>query len=462
MINGLGGNDTIYASMGSDVIDGGDGTGDRLVIAARAPGRFTQSGSQTYVITADSVASSSGSMNTSFSGIEFVTFSNYLTTFGDTIDASGFQSASDELFVLTIFAGDGNDTIIGSAESDRIHAYYGINTIDAGGGWDEVAVRSYVTTGQTIYVTASNGVVQTTQSGVVTNSISNAEVIWVLGNNPAGSVTIDASGLVGFNGFLILGDNVGSDILIGSAGTDIFANVDNYTGGGDTFTGNGGADTFEYTYAIDGMDGDVITDFDWDDIIDLQYNGAYELETWGYELADTFIGNAAFSGHAGEYRYDTLGNTTIIQVDTDGDGIANETLTLTNGAYDLAETETGSNLLQIAGERVIGGEEADTLTGSEVIDLLNGLAGADTMIGLGGSDIYYVDNIGDQTVEAAGEGIDSVFSSVSYTLAANVENLTLTDAPPATGGSGQSAGSLAADYGSARVSAELSPPGQRP
>ncbi|TXQ54509.1 calcium-binding protein, partial [Escherichia coli] len=58
-------------------------------------------------------------------------------------------------------------------------------------------------------------------------------------------------------------------------------------------------------------------------------------------------------------------------------------------------------------------------------DTLDGGAGNDTMIGGRGDDTYIVDSPGDTVVEDAGQGDDTVRSSVTYTLPDNVENLIL-------------------------------------
>ena len=47
------------------------------------------------------------------------------------------------------------------------------------------------------------------------------------------------------------------------------------------------------------------------------------------------------------------------------------------------------------------------------------------MSGGAGNDTYFVDNAADLTIELLGEGVDTVKATVSYTLAANVDNITL-------------------------------------
>src|SRR4030095_16740475 len=58
--------------------------------------------------------------------------------------------------------------------------------------------------------------------------------------------------------------------------------------------------------------------------------------------------------------------------------------------------------------------------------ITSGGGGADTLRGGAGDDTYIVDQSGDVVSELAGEGRDTVKSSTSYTLGANVENLVLT------------------------------------
>jgi len=78
----------------------------------------------------------------------------------------------------------------------------------------------------------------------------------------------------------------------------------------------------------------------------------------------------------------------------------------------------------------------DTISAKGGNDTIDGGAGADYMDGGIGNDTYYVDTWSDnnwaadddQVIEAAASGTDLVYASVSYRLADNVENLTLTGA----------------------------------
>lgn len=96
-----------------------------------------------------------------------------------------------------------------------------------------------------------------------------------------------------------------------------------------------------------------------------------------------------------------------------------ENLTLTGVA---AINATGNELNNV----LVGNANNNTLTAGAGNDTLDGGAGADTMIGDVGDDTYVVDSAADLVTENADEGIDNVRSSVSYTLGANLENLTLT------------------------------------
>jgi Ca2+-binding RTX toxin-like protein len=75
---------------------------------------------------------------------------------------------------------------------------------------------------------------------------------------------------------------------------------------------------------------------------------------------------------------------------------------------------------------VDGGGGDDTLIGGASGETFIGGTGADIMEGRGGNDAYEVDNPGDKVIETAGGGIDIIGSSLTITLIATVENVTLT------------------------------------
>lgn len=135
----------------------------------------------------------------------------------------------------------------------------------------------------------------------------------------------------------------GDDRLFGDAGADRI-------GGGlghDIMTGGGGADIFAFAGLADSQnyalrsDGkkflpDFIADFvSGEDRVDLSAIDA-NAGTGGND-AFTFIGTAAFSGVAGQLRYETGGGQACIFADVDGDGYAD--LTIAANAPSLFATD---------------------------------------------------------------------------------------------------------------------------
>jgi Ca2+-binding RTX toxin-like protein len=149
---------------------------------------------------------------------------------------------------------------------------------------------------------------------------------------------------------------------------------------------------------------------------------------------DTLIGLAGNDILDGGIGSDTMiggpGNDLYV-ADASGDVVTE----LANAGLDTVISAVSTTLSQNVEALVLTGSNAITgtgnslnngLTGNNAANVLDGGAGADILAGLDGNDTYLVDNTGDTVIELANNGTDLVQSSVTYTLAANVEHLTLT------------------------------------
>ena len=133
------------------------------------------------------------------------------------------------------------------------------------------------------------------------------------------------------------------------------------------------------------------------------------------------------STSAGIYaqRYDLNGKPLVESLT--GDAAANKLTWSGTNPFSLDGGAGNDTLTGGSGaDRLDGGTGNDTLIGGSGDDQLIGGTGADSMAGGAGDDTYLVEDSGDTVNEAVNAGTDTVKSSVSYTLSANVENLILT------------------------------------
>ncbi|WP_137808051.1 peroxidase family protein [Pseudomonas sp. G(2018)] len=206
-------------------------------------------------------------------------------------------------------------------------------------------------------------------------------------------------------GVLLQGNNF-ANILTGGAGDDVLLGL----GGNDTLNGLAGIDQL-----FGGTGNDILNGGNDNDVL----NGED-----GNDTLNGGLGADAMNGGAG--------NDTFV-VDNVGDTVT-EAL---GGGIDLVQTSLTNYLLGANVENLTytgvgnftgtGNALANTITSGVGNDVLNGGAGADQLVGGAGNDTYIVDSAADVVVEVTGGGTDTVQTSLaSYTLAANVENLTYT------------------------------------
>ncbi|MDC4378160.1 putative Ig domain-containing protein, partial [Acinetobacter baumannii] len=265
----------------------------------------------------------------------------------------------------TLYGASGNDTLTGQAGNDILYGQAGNDTLNGGTGNDTM----YGGKGDDTYIVDSTADVISESVNEGTDIVQSS-VTYTLVNNVenltlTGTTAINGTGNALNN--LIVG-NSAINTLTGGAGDDYL----NGGGGADKLLGGTGNDS----YVIDNT-GDIVTEN-------------------ADEGMDTVLSSITY----------TLGNNL-------------ENLTLTGAT---AINGTGNALNNV----LVGNSAINTLTAGVGDDYLDGGAGADKLLGGIGNDTYVVDNTGDIVTENAGEGIDTVLSSITYTLSSNLENLTLT------------------------------------
>jgi Ca2+-binding RTX toxin-like protein len=414
-INGLGGNDTIDGGAGADSLDGGTGL-DTL----------------DYSRAASSVAVSL------LAGTGTLGDAN-----GDTV--TGFERVVGSAFHDTLVGGLGNDTLTGGAGADSLDGGAGADSLEGGAGDDTYVVDD---AGDVVLEAAGAG------DDRVIASVSHTLGAGVERLTLSGSANLDGTGnalanrLEGNAGANLLDGGAGADTMAGGAGSDTYlvedagdvveeaadegydhvfssvshtlgAEVERLTLSGSAdlsgtgnaldnlLDGNAGANTLDGGAGDDGLFGDAGNDT--------------LIGGLGHDTLDGGTGTDSLEGGAGDDTYvvDTLAD---VIVEAAGAGYDRVIASMT---YTLGAELERLSLSGTADLNGTGNAGANQLDGNAGANLLNGGAGADIMAGGAGNDTYVVDDAGDVALELAGEGNDRVIATVSHTLGAEVERLSL-------------------------------------
>jgi Ca2+-binding RTX toxin-like protein len=444
-LTGLTGNDVLNGLAGNDILSGGAGN-DTLNGGVGADTMTGGLGNDTFTVdnVGDVVNEAAGE------GTDAVFASvNYTLAAGVEVEtlrvnvATGLTLTGNALS-HSLLGGTGNDVLIGGIGNDTLNGGAGADTMTGGLGADSYLVDN---AGDVVDETAGQGA-DTVFASVSFTLAAGVEVENLRVNTTVG-LTLGGNEL----SHNLLG-NVGNDTLIGGIGNDTL----NGNTGADALTGGGGNDT----YYVDNA-GDVVveaagggTDIVYasadyvllagSEVENLRVNTAIGLTLTGNALSHNLLGNIGNDTLIGGIGNDTLNGGVGADSLSGGDG--NDAYYVDN-AGDVVHEATGRGtdtifasvdytllagseveLLRVntaVGRSLTGNELShnllgnvgnDTLTGGSGNDTLNGGVGADNLFGGAGNDSYLVDNTADVVHEAAGQGIDTVFASVNYTLLA--------------------------------------------
>ncbi len=141
-------------------------------------------------------------------------------------------------------------------------------------------------------------------------------------------------------------------------------------------------------------------------------------------------GADAMQGGAGNDLY-IVDNAGDVVIEAPGGGADAIYSSVSYALNNVSEVENLSTLdwNSTAALNLTGNALANYMIGNAGVNILDGKGGADILVGRQGNDIYIVDDAGDIVYENAGEGADSIYTSVSFALndALEAENLSTLD-----------------------------------
>ena len=311
----------------------------------------------------------------------------------------------------------GDDTLIGSSKTDQLHGGTGADLMIGGDGADYYWVDN---ANDKILEAANQGTDLVYSSVNIDKLAANVEKLQLTDNALIGTGNELDNTIAGTSGDNVLDGGAGKDILIGGEGNDTYIVDNSYDG---VYENNdGGVDLVKSAASFKlGL---------WTE--NLTLTGTKHIYAEGNQTDNILIGNDGnnlIDGHEGKDAMDGGKGNDAYVVDDAGDTVT-ESLTAAQGGgkdkvYSAIDFTLGANFedLQLTGTALKGtGNELDNaLTGNALANILDGGTGADVMSGAKGDDTYYVDNALDVVKETAGEGADTVISTVA--LATAIDNV---------------------------------------
>ncbi len=355
----------------------------------------------------------------------------YMATDYTDVNNYVLPDAFDDLVItgsdpVNVFGNDRDNIIYGNTARNVIKSGAGNDTIYSGGGDDWMDGG----TGADTYHGGSgnNGYVFDNIGDKVLDEVAGGgnDTIWAsVSANLSEQGAVENLRLVGTADLRGTGNEL-NNLITGNSGNNVIAGG----AGNDSLWGKGGANSF-YFAEMGSANQDYIWDYTASDKIRLEKTAFQGLDTDNNGVIDSpaflvtnsWNGDGA-TGSAPQIIYNK--STGFIIYDADGAGAgAGENIVFVG--KNLDNVDASHILLGTNANQTLTGDAADnTLVGSWGNDTLNGGEGADTMVGGDGDDTYYVDNAGDVVTELAGEGTDTVHTTLfNYVLADNVENLVI-------------------------------------